>query len=432
MRKRHQILLLLFAAGIINYLDRSALSVAAPLLSKDLGLSPANLGFVFSSFFIGYALFNFIGGWAADRFGGKRVYAVAMGAWSVFCALTATATGFGSLLVIRVLFGMGEGPLSAVNNKIVYTWFPRREMASAVGIANCGTPLGGAIAGPVVGFMALAYGWQVAFVATGLFGLVWLAVWQVTAREEPSRHPTISEAERRDIAGDRAAAEAATGPEPLGRYLRHPTVLATAIAFFGYNYILFFFLTWFPSYLIDARHLSIKDMSLATVLPWMLGFVGLALSGVLSDAIYRRTGRPLEARKLVLTVCLALAGVSVALAGLVETTQGALLLMSCAVFFLYLTGGTYWAIVQDTVPAARIGSVGGFVHMVANGAGIVGPTVTGLLVQGTGAFTSAFVLAGCVAAVGVAAVVLFVRPIAPAGRVDRPASGAGMALRLRR
>ena len=423
MKKRHHVLLLLFLAGIINYLDRSALSVAAPLIAKDLDLSPADLGFVFSSFFIGYAVFNFVGGWAADRFGAKRVYAWSMGAWSLFCALTAAASGLASLLVIRVVFGMGEGPLSATNNKVVHTWFPRREAASAVGIANCGTPLGGAIAGPVVGFVALAYGWQAAFVAAGLLGIAWLALWQATVTDSPARHPTITEDELRAIAAGRAAAEAAAPPQPLGFYLRQPTVLATALAFFGYNYVLFFFLTWFPSYLIQARHLSIKDMSLATVLPWVLGFLGLALSGILSDAIFRRTGRALEARKLVLVVCLGVAGVAVALAGLVDTTAAALALMSCAVFFLYLTGGTYWAIIQDTVPGARIGSVGGFIHALANGAGIIGPTVTGLLVQGTGAFTSAFVLAGGIAALGVLAVVVFVRPIAAPSASGVPALG---------
>lgn len=422
MKKRHQVLLLLFVAGIINYLDRSALSVAAPLLQKDLGLSSADLGFVFSSFFVGYAVFNFVGGWAADRFGGKRVYVASMAGWSLFCALTAAATGLASLLVIRVLFGMGEGPLSATNNKIVFTWFPKREAASAVGIANCGTPLGGAIAGPIVGFAALAYGWQAAFVAAGLLGLLWLVAWQLVSSETPATHPTISDGERHAIAVDRVEPSAASDAVPLGYYLRQPTVLATAMAFFGYNYILFFFLTWFPSYLTQARHLSIKDMSLASVLPWVLGFVGLALSGILSDAIFRRTGRALQARKLVLCVCLGIAGVSVALAGLVETTGSALALMSCAVFFLYLTGGTYWAIIQDTVPGARIGSVGGFVHALANCAGIIGPTVTGLLVQGTGAFTSAFVLAGGVAAVGVAAVVVCVHPIAGSGGLEPAAS----------
>lgn len=413
MKKRHQVLLLLFVAGIINYLDRSALSVAAPLITKDLGLTPADLGFVFSSFFVGYALFNFVGGWAADRIGGKRVYALAMAVWSLFCALTAAAAGFVSLLAIRIVFGMGEGPLSATNNKIVHTWFPRNEAASAVGIANCGTPLGGAIAGPVVGFVALAYGWQAAFVAAGLLGLAWLAAWQFAVVETPAQHSNISGTELRDIAAGRAD-PADTAAEPLGFYLRQPTVLATAFAFFGYNYILFFFLTWFPSYLTEARHLSIKDMSLATVLPWVLGFVGLASSGLLSDAIFRRTGRALQARKLVLTVCLGVAGVSVVLAGLVDTTGTALALMSCAVFFLYLTGGTYWAILQDTVSGAQIGSVSGFVHALANCAGIIGPSVTGLLVQGTGAYTSAFVLAGAIAVTGVAAVAILVQPITAA------------------
>ena len=205
-------------------------------------------------------------------------------------------------------------------------------------------------------------------------------------------------------------------------------VLATGLAFFGYNYILFFFLTWFPSYLTMAQHLSIKDMSIATVLPWVLGFVGLALGGWVSDVVFRRTGRALFARKLVLTVCLSVAAVCVALAGLVDHgRRAAVLLMACAVFFLYLTGSTYWAIVQDTVRGAHVGGVGGFVHVIANCAGIIGPTVTGFIVQYTGAFTSAFVLAGALAIVGVLAVVFFVRPIPhEVAGADGPRGPAGM------
>jgi D-galactonate transporter len=411
MKKRYLLVGMLFLAGVINYLDRSALSVAAPLITKDLGLSPADLGIVFSSFFVGYAMFNFIGGWASDRFGGKRVFTAAMGLWSAFCGLTAVATGFSSLLVIRVIFGIGEGPLSATINKVVNNWFPHREAASAVGIASCGTPLGGAIAGPVVGLMAVALGWRVAFVAIAVLGFVWLAFWIKVASEKPSEHPGISAAELHEIESDHGSPTAGLPSRPLGFYLRQPMVLATAMAFFGYNYILFFFLTWFPSYLTMAQHLSIKDMSIATVLPWMLGFVGLALGGVVSDWVFRRTGRALFARKLVLTVCLAVSAVCVALAGLVTTVGSALLLMSCAVFFLYLTGSTYWAIIQDTVRGENIGGVGGFVHAVANCAGIIGPTVTGFIVQETGVFTSAFVLAGGIAIAGVIGVLVFVRPI---------------------
>ncbi len=410
-KKRWQMVLLLFVAGIINYLDRSALSVAAPLVMRDLALTPADLGLVFSSFFVGYALFNFIGGWASDRLGGKRVFTLAMGVWSTFCALTAAAGGFASLLAIRVCFGVGEGPLSSTMNKVVNTWFPHREAASAVGYANCGTPLGGAIAGPVVGLMAVELGWRAAFVAIGLLGFAWLFFWTRLATETPREHPTITAEELREIEDDHAAPTASLPAQPLGFYLKQPVVLATGLAFFGYNYILFFFLTWFPSYLTMAQHLSIKDMSIATVLPWVLGFCGLAAGGALSDAVFRRTGRALFARKLVLTVCLSLAAVSVALAGLVTTVGSALLLMSAAVFFLYLTGSTYWAILQDTVRGENIGGVGGFIHMMANCAGIIGPAVTGFIVQSTGVFTSAFVLAGGIAILGVLCVLVFVKPI---------------------
>src|SRR3954447_23657633 len=419
-KRRWQMVLLLFIAGIINYLDRSALSVAAPLVSKDLGLSPADLGLIFSSFFLGYALFNFVGGWAADRVGGRLVFALAMAVWSLFCGLTALAAGFASLFAIRVIFGIGEGPLSTTMNKMVNTWFPHREAASAVGIANCGTPLGGAIAGPLVGLMAVAFGWKVSFIAIGVIGFVWLGFWVMLATEKPRGHPTITAEELREIEEDHADPTAGLPPQPLGFYLRQPVVLATGFAFFGYNYILFFFLTWFPSYLTMAQHLSIKDMSIATVLPWIVGFCGLAAGGYVSDLVFRRTGRALFARKLVLTVCLTIAGISVALAGLVSTVGSALALMSAAVFFLYLTGSTYWAILQDTVRGENIGGVGGFIHMIANCAGIIGPAVTGFIVQSTGAFTSAFVLAGVIAIMGVICVLVFVRPIAavPPGAVS--------------
>jgi D-galactonate transporter len=421
-KKRWQIVLMLFLAGIVNYLDRSALSVAAPLVTQDLGLTPADLGLVFSSFFVGYALFNFIGGWASDKLGGKRVFTLAMGVWSAFCAMTAVVSGLWSLLIVRVFFGVGEGPLSSTINKVVNNWFPHREAASAVGYANCGTPLGGAIAGPLVGFMAVAFGWRVSFVAIGILGFVWLGFWMYFATEKPREHPSISPEELREIEEDHADPTAGLPPQPLGFYLRQPVVLATGLAFFGYNYILFFFLTWFPSYLTMAQGLSIKSMSIATVLPWILGFCGLALGGYVSDAVFRRTGRALFARKLVLTVCLSIAGLSVALAGLVTTVGSALALMSAAVFFLYLTGSTYWAILQDTVRGENIGGVGGFIHMIANCAGIIGPALTGFIVQSTGAFTSAFVLAGAVAIAGVTCVLIFVRPIAVTPEIAKSAT----------
>lgn len=407
---RWRIVFLLFIAGFINYLDRAALSVAAPAVAKDLQLSPANLGLIFSAFFFGYAVFNFIGGWAADRWGGKKVFSGAIFAWSVVCAATGLATGFASLLGLRIVFGMSEGPMATTINKMVNNWFPHRESATAFGFANCGLPLGGALAGPVIGYMSEAFGWRIAFVVIGCLGLVWLAFWHFLTTDKPAQHPKVSTAERQLIESDRAVSEATGSVQPLRHYLRQPAILAAMISYFGYSYILFFFLTWFPSFLMMERGLSLKSMSLATVLPWILGFVGYGLSGWVSDRNYRRSGNALRARKQVLITCLGVAGAGVAMAGMVTTTAGALALMGCAVFALYLSGSTYWAIIQDTIPGAKVGSVGGCVHAVANCAGIVGPAATGFLIQETQSFSSAFALAGGVALVSVFAVAILLRP----------------------
>jgi nitrate/nitrite transporter NarK len=157
------------------------------------------------------------------------------------------------------------------------------------------------------------------------------------------------------------------------------------------------------------QHLSIKSMSFVSAIPWLLGFIGLAGGGMVCDAIYRLTGNALLSRKLVLVSGLLIAAVCVALAGTVTSVESAVALMTVSVFFMYLTGNTYWAIILDTVDNNRVGGVGGFVHLIANLAGIVAPAATGYMVQASGTFTSAFVLTGAIAVLGALSVVVFVR-----------------------
>jgi len=374
-------------------MDRSAVSVAAPLLMRDLKLDAAQMGIIFSAFFAGYALFNFIGGYAADVLGPKRVVTVAMTLWSAFCGLTAAATGLISLLFVRVVFGFGEGPFAAAANKMMRDWFPREQIATAIGFANCGTPIGGAIAGPIVGWLALRYGWRASFIALAAIGLLWTLLWMVVVRD------------RRTISS-RTAANNAT--PTVWFYMQQPAVIATAIAFFGYSYILYFFLTWFPSYLTIARHLSIHDMAFVNTIPWLFGTVGLTASGLVCDAISRAIGDVLRARKLVLLISLAAAAVCITFAGLADTLAWAVTFMASAVLFTYLTGATYWALIQELVQSEHVGAAGGFVHLIANCAGIIGPAVTGFIVRGTGLFTSAFLLAGAVALAGAVCVAVLV------------------------
>lgn len=399
------ILIFLFLAGVINYLDRSALSVAAPFIQEDLKLTPGQMGIIFSSFSIGYAIFNFVGGVASDKFGAKITLFVAMIVWSLFSGAIVLVVGFVSLFIVRILIGMGEGPLSATINKMVNNWYPPSKRATAVGLANSGTPLGGAISGPIVGYIALHLGWRVSFVAIMVIGLIWAISWWFFAKEKPDYIEETKIDEKADIAP--------VTTFKLGYYLKNPTVLFTAFAFFAYNYILFFFLTWFPSYLVDARNLSIENMSLITVIPWVLGFLGLAMSGIVSDFVYKHTVQKgvLFSRKVVLVVCLFLSAVCIGISGIVTTTAGAVTLVALSVLFLYLTGAIYWAIVQDVVDSNNVGSVGGFMHLLANTAGIIGPTITGYIIQTTGTYTAAFLLAGGLAVIASIAVIFFVKPI---------------------
>jgi ACS family hexuronate transporter-like MFS transporter len=400
---------MLFMVYMINYLDRVALSIAAPLIQHDLGMTTVQLGVIFSSFFFGYTLFNFIGGLATDKLGPKLIFVMAVGCWSIFCGMTAMTVGFASLLVVRVLFGMAEGPLCAGANKMVNNWFPQKKAATAMGIVSAGSPLGGAIAGPVVGTLAVVVGWRLAFVVVCCLGLVWVGFWMVSVRNTPDT-TSASSSTAADVS---AAISGAAGNQPalgLGGYMKQPTIWATGMAFFCYNYVLFFFLSWFPSYLTQAYHLNIKAMSIATVIPWVVGAIGLVAGGVISDWIFRITGRVHFSRKLVLGVCLACSAACVAMAGTVTTAGSAVLLMSVALFFLYVTGAIYWAVVQDVVHSSKVGSVSGTIHFLGSLSGIIGPVVTGVIVQSSGSFTMAFILAGGIALLGAIVSTVFIQP----------------------
>lgn len=252
------IVFLLFIVYMLNYMDRSALSITAPLIEKELGFNAAEMGMIFSAFFIGYALFNFIGGWASDKVGPKTVFLIAALLWSVFCGLTGLVTGLWTMLIVRVLFGMAEGPVSAAGNKIINNWISRKESATAIGIFSAGSPLGGAVSGPIVGLLALSLGWRPAFGIIFLFGLVWVLLWYFIVSDKPTMSKRLAPEERIDFENheDVILSDDGRATPSLGYYMKQPMVWATTLAFFSYNYILFFFLTWFPSYLNHSLHLD--------------------------------------------------------------------------------------------------------------------------------------------------------------------------------
>lgn len=412
----------LFVAGIINYLDRSALSVAAPFIQDEMGLDATQLGLLFSSFFFGYVIMCFIGGWAADKFGPRKTFGASASFWSVMCGMTAFAPGFGSLMIARILFGIGEGPMGTTTNKSIANWFPRKEAARAVGITNAGQPLGAAIAAPIVGLIALQWGWRPAFVVIAVLGLVWAILWMKFFRDTPEQHKKISREELEYIkAGqDEGNVAAAQSTRKIWYYIFSLPILGVAIAFFCFNYVQYFFLTWLPSYFTEYQGLAVADMAVVTVLPWIAAAFGFIFGGTISDLIFRATGNVLLARKSMIFGGLSIAAACVFLSANSDSLFWAVTWIVIAALFAYMTPQACWALLQDVVPRDRVGAAGGFVHLLANLAGIIAPLLTGIIIQHFGGYNTAFVFAGMIAVVGVVATLLMISRRS----VDRVNAGA--------
>ncbi|PWG58883.1 MFS transporter [Bifidobacterium catulorum] len=423
-RKRFIIMVLLFLCGLINYLDRSALSISASHITAEFGLSSGQLGIIFSAFSVGYAMFNVVGGFASDKFGPRDTLLVAAIVWSLFSGALIFATGFISILIIRIIFGMAEGPLATTMNKTVDMWYPDDQKTTMISIANCGAPLGAALSGPIVGYIALHMGWRWGFVAITVIGLTWAFIWWRSVNRVP---PKVDEGEKKSAAVEELSHTKIRVTMKRAFYFKTPSIIFAALAFFAYNYILFFFLTWFPSYLESELNVPLETVSLLNMVPWTLGCVGIALGGIVSDRITvsREWKDELTPKRLIIGVGLLISGCAVLLISQLHNLPVIMVLVGVAVFFMYFTGGLYWGVINNVVDSKSVGSIGGVMHAVGNCAGILGPSITGFAVQLTGgSFVAAFMIAGVVGMVGAVGALLCIRkPKVTQSDLDRYAVG---------
>ncbi|MCA6071474.1 MAG: MFS transporter [Endomicrobium sp.] len=409
LTKRAFIIIMLFLCGVLNYLDRTVFGVCSVFIANEFGFDQARLGIIFSCFSLGYISFNVLGGILADKFGPKHVLLAAVIGWSLFSGATVIAVGFISLLMIRVVFGMAEGPLSTTTNKTIDPLYPPDKKASVMGIVASGTPLGAAVAGPIVSFIAIKYNWKLSFIFIMVIGLIWSFFWWKYIANKK-----LAKTENEDSAKAKQEIISSTKFQQklkMSFYLKQKVIIASAVAFFSYNYIIYLILNWFPYYLMTVRNFSLKDTGLITVIPWTLGFVGLAIGGIISDFIMRRIGHPLIARKIVIGFGLLVGAISIFLVPFVDSSAMVVCLVSMSAFSLYLTGGVYWGVINDIVDTGNIGSVGGIMHGFGNCGGLFAPTVTGFAVKFTGSFTGSFVLAGVIGLTGAIGAFLFINKI---------------------
>jgi ACS family hexuronate transporter-like MFS transporter len=397
----------------LNYGDRAAIGVGAPYIIKEFHFDNITWGIILSAFSFGYAPFCFVGGWTSDKFGPRKIMALACIWWSALTALTVVGFNFTTFFLQRLLFGFGEGPQGSVTTKTLGNWFPQRELGSAIAIANASTALGGAIATPfIVWLMVMTNGnWRIPFIVLGILGVLCAIGWSVIVRDKPEQHPWITAKELAHIqSGDLARTQefADDGSVPTVRqYLKSPLVWTIAIAFFGYSWVLFTFLSWFPTYLVQARHIDIKSLAISGSIPWLAGALGIVVGGLLTDWLGRKTGNTTRVRKNVIVVCLLGAGIAFAPSALATTVNSAVALMAVSCFLLYMTGAQYFAIIAEVVPTSRVGGVMGFVHFFANCAGIFAPSVVGAFVGLSHSWSAGFIIGAALAVIGALGLAIF-------------------------
>jgi len=365
----------------VAYVDRVNISVAGPLMRRDLGLTPIQLGLVFSAFAYPYAAMQIVGGWAADRFGPRLVLAALSLLWATATILTGFSWSVGSLLAFRLLVGVGEGGAFPSATRAFTWWLPVRERGFAQGVTHSFARLGGAATPPLVLAIVARYGWRASFVVLGAASAGWTALWLALFSDKPEDHPWVSDDELASIRDSSESSQAAREPTPWLAIVRGMW-LATVVDF-CYGWSLWVFLTWLPSYLSDSRGFAFNQMALATMLPLFAGVVSDTLGGVISDLVYRRTGNLRLARRALLVVGLGGACAFMMAAVLTGSAIGAVYLLAAAFFFLEMANAVLWTLPLD-IAGPHAGTAGGMMNTGFGVAGMISPIVFGLLIQGTG------------------------------------------------
>jgi ACS family glucarate transporter-like MFS transporter len=397
---RFLIIAILFAVSCFSYGDRVALSIAGAAMSKDIALDPVKMGYLFSGFSWAYVLGQLPSGGLLDRYGSTRVYGIGIVLWSVFACLigfagylTASAA-FTVIFILRLLSGLAQAPVFPGNGRIVASWFPTRERGRASAIFNSSQYFALLIFAPIFGWMVHAAGWRSCFWFMGVLGLVLTLVWFQNLHG-PLQHPRVSQAEIETIASGGGlvhtdqGGKASSGSNTLtwstvGLLLSHRMLVGVYLGQYCITTLTWFFLTWFPIYLAQARHMSILKVGFAAAVPGLCGGFGGILGGIISDGFLHRGHSLSFARKVPIMAGMVLSMTMIA-CNYAHAQSVMLVFMSISLFGKGI-GALGWTVISDTSPQGMVGINGALFNLIGNMAGITTPIIIGYIVQKTGSF----------------------------------------------
>ena len=403
---RWVIVSLLFFATAINYADRTVLSIAGPALARQLQLNSVSMGYIFSAFGWSYVLAQLPGGWLLDRFGSRKIYAISLFAWSFFTFITGFTgffVGFSAivaLFTLRFLLGIAEAPAFPANSRISVAWFPTKETGTAAAIFNSAQYFATVLFAPLLGYIVHTFGWEYSFIFMGVVGFLFLIFW-LRFVHAPKKSRYMNQAELDYIAKGGALAEmdhSGKGSKnkndlPTWPYLRqllkNRMFIGIYIAQYCINAITFFFITWFPVYLVQARGMTILKAGFVAVLPAIFGFVGGNLGGIFSDYLLKKGASLTVARKVPIVAGMLLS-MSMIFCNYTDVEWMIVAFMAIS-YFGKGVGALGWAVNADTAPKEITGLSGSLFNTFGNLSSIITPIAIGYLVGVKGSFNGALV-----------------------------------------
>lgn len=393
---RATILTLLVLGGIVNFLDRSALSIANTTMRGDLHLSATQIGALLSAFSLAYGLAQIPSGWMLDRMGPRTILSAGMLLWSVAQMATGMVSSFAALVATRIGLGAGEAPFLPGGFKVVHDWYETRERGVPTGILNASTTLGQAFAPPLLTLLLLSYGWRSMFISIGLLGVVVAIVW----------YPVYRNPEKQSEAHSVVRAGALVA---WGSLFRHRTIWGMMLGFSGVNYTAWLYLAWLPGYLEAAHHLSLRKTGWLAAIPFLMGSAGMLISGWIADALVRRGASPLKSRKLLIVAGMLCSAACTFAVTHAESSVAAVAVIGMALFFIHFAGTSAWGLVQIAAPAHLVGSVGSLQNFCSFLFASVAPVLTGWFLDRTHSFHIALVICACVTFLGAMAYLTLVQ-----------------------
>ncbi|WP_050476742.1 MFS transporter [Herbaspirillum rhizosphaerae] len=377
LRATTVVLLMLCMMYFITYLDRVNVSTAAAGFGKEFNLSKTEIGLVFSAFAYPYLVFQIIGGWVSDKFGARRTLIYCGLLWALATVLTGFAGGLVSLLLARLLLGLGEGATFPAATTAMSRWVSKEKRGFAQGITHAFARIGNAVAPAAVVWIMAEHGWRESFYIFGAFSLVWVIVWAFVFTEDPSKHPRITSEELAILpAGKKKSAQIPWGP-------LFKRMMPVTIVYFCYGWTLWLFLSWIPQYFLHSYDLDIKKSALFASSVFFAGVVGDTLGGIVSDKILKNTGNLKRARSYMVSVCMLLTLLSLLPLMFTHNVYISILCLGAGFFFAEMTIGPMWAIPMDIAPEYS-GTASGMMNTGSALAAIISPVLSGYLIDKTG------------------------------------------------